>query len=230
MSTLAQFRSSVAGEVGLLNTVAGDQGQIDLWVNQGVTDVMLRTNCRVRCANLTLTAGTSNYTLPTSVLKIMTADQVSSGINYQLDQTSLEDILAMRRASSAYVSPSQYYAVEGSDLFLIYPTPALSSDTVTFYYVPRPATLSVSSDSPSEIPSEFHPLVEYYAFYRAATYTDDSSSQGGQAYLQRYEMLLKQMKRDVGLKGNHRLPRASVRSARQLLPFHDRSTYPGGSY
>jgi len=226
MTTLAQFRSSVAGEIGLTNTVAGDQTSIDNWVNQGVTDVMVRTNCQVRCANLTLTAGVANYTLPTSILAIMTCDQVSSGINYQLEQAQLEDILAMRRASSAYVSPAQYYAVAGSDLFLIYPTPALSSDTVSIYYVPRPVVLSASSDSPSEIPSEFHPLVEYYAFYRAATYTDDSSSQGGQVYLQRYEMLIKQMKRNIGLAGNHRLPQASIRSLRQRLPFHDRSTYP----
>jgi len=229
MSTLAQFRSSVAGEIGLTNTSAGDQTQIDAWVNQGVTDVLLRTSCQVRCANLTLTVGTSNYTLPTNILRIVSTYQVSSSISYQLQEVNLDDLLALRRATAGNVSPSQYYAVAGADLFLIYPTPA-SADTVTFYYVPRPATLSASSDTPSEIPSEFHPLVEYFAFYRAATYTDDTSSQLGQQYLQRYEMLIKQMKRDIGLKGNHRLPVASIGSQRRSIPFHDRSVYPGGGY
>ena len=225
MSTLAQFRSSVAGEIGLTNTTAGDQGQIDSWVNQGVIDVMLRTSCQVRCATLTLTVGTSNYTLPTSIHRIVSAYQVASSVSYALEEVNLDDILEMRRATTANVSPAQYYAVAGADLFLIYPTPA-SADTVTLYYVPRPVVLSASSDTPTEIPSEFHPLVEYFAFYRGATYTDDTTSQVGLSYLQRYETLVRQMKRDIGLKGNHRLPRASVTNGRRSLPFHDRSKYP----
>lgn len=225
MSTLAQFRSSVAGELGLTNTVAGDQTQIDLWVNQGVTDVMLRTNCQMEPATLALTAGTSDYELDTSILKIYDAYVTVGGNPYWMEFTSVDQVLAMRRSSTESVSPAQYYAVGGANLFMIYPAPA-TADTVTMYYLPRPAVLSVSSSSPTEIPAEFHPCVEYYAFYRGASFTDDTSSQGGQSYLQRYELLLRQMKRSVGLKGNHRLPPATVRRARSTVPFHDRSRYP----
>lgn len=52
-TTLAQYRSAISSKLGLENTTAADQGFIDLWVNEGVTDVMIRTDCRVRAAALT---------------------------------------------------------------------------------------------------------------------------------------------------------------------------------
>lgn len=222
---LTQFRSSVAGELGLTNTTAGDQTQIDAWVNQGVTDVMLRLNCQMEPATMSLTAGTGDYELDTGILKIYDAYVTYAGAPYWMERTSVDQILAMRRTTTANVSPAQYYSVGGGNLFMVYPSP-ITDDTVTIYYLPRPATLSVSSDSPDEIPAEFHPCVEYYAFYRGGSFTDDTSSQGGAAYLQRYEALIRQAKRDIGLKGHHRMPPAEVRRNRSTIPFHDRSRYP----
>lgn len=225
MTTLAQFRTAVATEIGLDNSTSGDQTLIDSWVNEGVTDVLKRTSCRQRSGTLTLTAGTADYTLDTTIMRIFNAYVTSGGINYWLEEISVDDLLAMRRASSSNVSPAQYYAVAGADLFLIYPTPA-AADTVSIYYVPRPTVLSVSSDSPSEIPAEFHNTVEFYAEARAASMSDDAGSQMGNFYLGRYEQEIKRMRRLVQLKGNHRMPLASRRSAVSRMPFHDRSTYP----
>jgi hypothetical protein len=225
MTTLAQYRSAVASNVGLDNTVAGDQGFIDIWVNEGVTDLMMRTKCKMSSADMALTAGTPDYTLDAAVLDIYTAYVTVSGVPYWLEVTSVDDILAMRRSTTANVSPAQYYAFGGSNMFLIYPTPA-TADTITIYYLPRPATMTAASASPDEIPSEFHPAIEYYALMRAASFADDASAQEGQAYQQQYEMWVKRIKRWVGLKGNHRLPRAGVRRNRNTIPFHDRSRYP----
>lgn len=227
--TLAQFRTAVASKIGLDNSTSGDQTLIDGWINEGVTDVLMRTECRIRPGTLTLAAGTADYTLDTSILKIYDAYVTVSGIAYWLEVATVDDILAMRRTTTANVSPAQFYAVGGSDLFMIYPTPA-TADTVNIYYVPRPATLSVSSDTPSEIPSEFQKAVEFYALREAADMSDDQSSQGGATYQVIYEQWLKRINKWVWMKGNHRLPRASVRRNRSTIPFHDRSRYPGGDY
>lgn len=225
MATLAQFRSSVAAELGLTNTVAGDQTQIDQWVNQGVTDVMMRTGCQMESATAALSAGVGDYELGTSPLKIYDAYVSVGGNPYPVEYTSVDYILALRRSGLTAVSPMQYYAVGGSNLLMVHPIPA-TDDTLYMYYTPRPATLSVSSDSPSEIPEEFHPAVEFYAFYRGASFSDDTSSQGGQSYLQQYELWIRRIKRWVGLKGNHRLPAAQIRRRSSTIPYHDRSVYP----
>ena len=38
MTTFATFRSNVANKIGLDNTVSGDQGLIDSWINEGYVD------------------------------------------------------------------------------------------------------------------------------------------------------------------------------------------------
>lgn len=225
MTTLTQYRSAVASKIGLDNSVGGDQPFIDLWVNEGVTDVLMRTDCRIRAADMAMTAGVSNYTMDTSIMKIYDAYVTVSGIAYWLEVTTIDEILAMRRTTTANVSPAQFYAVAGSDMLLVYPAPA-TADTLTIYYVPRPTTLSAGSDTPSEIPSEFHKAVEFYALREAADYSDDSTSQGGMAYQQLYEQWIKRIKKWVWLKGNHRMPRATVRRNRASIPFHDPSRYP----
>lgn len=226
MTTLAQFRTAVSAEVGLDNTASGDQPLIDNAVNEAVTDVVLRTRCRVRAATLALTIGTKDYTIDTAVLLILDAYLTMAGIDYPLERVGVDELLTWRRASVGNVSPAQMYAVAGSDLFMIYPTPA-TADTITFYYVPRPATLSVSSDTPSEVPAEFHPAVTLYADWQLASLADDNSSQNGAAYQARYEQEIRRIKRWVGLKGNNRLPRATIRRNRGApLEYHDRSRYP----
>ncbi len=225
MSTLAQFRTAVAGRIGLDNTVAGDQPDIDLWVNQGVTDVMMRTACQLLPGSMGLTVGVNDYTLDPAILKIYDMYLLSSGVPYWLEFTSVDNILMYRRATVANVSPVQFYAVGGSDLLMVYPTPSLA-DTLYTYYIPRPATISAASATPTEIPSEFHKAIEYYALAQAADQTDDTTSQGGQTYLQQYELWIHRIKRWVAFKGNHRQPRAVVRRNRMAIPFHDRSTYP----
>lgn len=211
--------------MGMDNTVSGDQTAIDLWVNEGVTDLMMRTGCRMRSATLAMTAGTADYTLDTTILKIYDAYVTVSGIAYWLEVVSVDEILAMRRTTTANVSPAQFYAVGGSDLLMIYPTPA-SADTLNIYYVPRPAVLSASASSPDEIPAEFHKAVEFYALREAADATDDQSSQDGLAYQQLYEQWVRRVNKWVALKAHHRMPHATVSRSRMTIPFHDPSRYP----
>ncbi len=225
MTTLAQYRTAVSSKVGLDNSTVGDQGLIDGWVNEGVLDLLMRTGCRVRTANMTLTPTIPNYSLDAQILKIIDIEVTSSGIASWMEQATIEDINALRRSSAAFTSPAQYFAVLGSDMIAVYPTP-LTADELTIYYVPRPVTLSASSDSPDEIPAEFQKAIEYYALSEAADMSDDQGTQMGMLYLNKYEQWIKRIKRWVNMKGHHRMPNATVRGASPVLPFRDRSTYP----
>lgn len=154
---------------------------------------------------MSLTAGTEDYTLDTSILRILDIFITSSSQDYSMERVSVDDILRFRRAAAATSSaPVTYYAVAGSNLLMVYPTPA-SADTVTVYYVPRPATLSADDDTPSEIPSEFHKLVEWYALAEAADYDDDGSSGVGQLYLAKYEEGIARARATQSRKGSTRL-------------------------
>ena len=225
-TTLAQYRSAVSSKLGLDNSTSGDQGFIDLWVNEGVTDVLMRTSCRVRCATMTLTAGTWKYTLDSSIMLIKQMWVTSGGQDYRLTQVTDDELIAMQVLSSTPISPIQYYAVGGSDFLLLYPTPSLSTDTLNIEYIPRPTVLSASSDTPSEIPSQYQKAVEFYACREAAEFSGDTDSQFGARYAQSYELWIRRIKKWVALSGNHRLPRAVVAYGRPYLVPHDRSRYP----
>lgn len=226
MTTLATFRTNISAKIGLDNSTTGDQSLIDGWVNDAYVDVVRRTNCKVQSATASLTSGTKDYTLTTlfsSVMKLIEIYVTSSGSDYKLARTTPDKIVSMRLSSSANVSPAQYYAVAG-DLLMIYPTPA-AADTVTAYYVKQPTALSVSSDSPSDVPTEYHKLLEWYALAEAGDYDDDQSSAQGERYRQRYEFELVRMKRDLALRGDNRLPRVKTNPRRFPVP-NDHSVYP----
>lgn len=224
-TTLAQYRSAVASKVGLTNDTTGDQGFIDLWVNEGVLDVMMRTDMQIRCATMTLAAGVWKYTIDNAILKIRNAWLTTTTGGYELERMSVDDIIEMQLATNAAVSPAQYYGFAGSDFFLIYPAPA-GADTLNIFYVPRPATLALSSDTPTSIPPEYQKAVEFYALREAADFSDDGTSQMGNQYLQMYEAWIKRIKKDMQMSGGHRMANATVRPPRSRIPFHDRSRYP----
>lgn len=179
---------------------------MDEWINQAVTDVVLRTRCKVSSTTIAMSAGTKDYTLDTAILQILEAYITSSNQDYALERITVEEILRLRRTTASNTSPARYYALAGANLLMVWPTPS-ASDTITVYYVPRPATLSSGSDTPSEIPTEFHKLVEWYALAEAADYDDDGSSGVGAYYLQRYEKGIAEAKKAIARKGRTRLAR-----------------------
>lgn len=229
--TLTQYRTAIASEIGLDNSTSGDQTQIDKWVNEGVVDFVMRTGCYVVSATISLSAGTSDYSNAfTAAMDIKTIYTTSGGVNFPISRVDIDTLLQMRQASSTYSSPTQFFAFAGANLLMVYPTPSIaasasSPDTLTAYYIPTPTTLSVSSDTPPEIPGEFHPAVEQYALMRAARYSDDSTSQQGAMYEQSYERWVRRGSRAVAMAGSHRLAPMPRRDSRGV-PYHDRSRYP----
>ena len=229
MSTLATLRSSVASIIGLDNTTSGDQTLIDQFLNEGYANVLRETRCYVQSSStaISLSADTKDYTLDTGILLIIEAYVTSSGQDYRMQRVSVEQLLEYRRNGTTTASdPPVYYALAGANLLMVYPTPG-SGQTVTIYYVPRNDTLSASAESPSFVPTEYHWVIERYALHRAADYDDDTSSEQGQRYLKEYQEGINRMRRDIALKGNHRLPRAVIPGAnRKAVPHrNDTDTY-----
>lgn len=181
---------------------------------------MLRTGCKVISDNPTLTAGTGDYTLDTDILHIVDAYLTSGGESYRLDRVSHFELLELRRAQGSTDSPARVYATMGSNLLLVYPTPD-AADEMTVYFVPRPATLSDGAHTPSEIPAEFHPAVEFYALARLASMRDDQTSAQGQRYAETYEQWVSKAKKAINRMGGSRLAPARV-GRRRLVP-HDPS-------
>jgi hypothetical protein len=224
MATLAQFRSRVQAKIGLDATASGtDEVLLDSWINEGVTDFLLQTQCKVISATMTMIVGTSDYTLDTAILVIKDVYITSGSDLTGLEQWSPYELLARRRANTTQSSPATAYAVMGGNLFLVYPTPS-AADVITLYYVPRPVTLSAGGDTPSEIPVEFHKAVEYYALAQAADYDDDASSAQGLRYRDLYLSEVGKARKYLNVKGNARLPRAVVGRRRLVSPRND--VYP----
>jgi len=135
-----------------------------------------------------LVRGTSRpkvSTTPLAILEVWT--ESADGLTVPFERTTSEHIFKLRAGlTTNNGSPLRYYAVEGADLFLVWPTPT-AADTIKVLYVPRPTALSATGDSPSYIPSEFHKALEFYALWQAADYDDDGSSQVGEVYRVQYE-------------------------------------------
>jgi hypothetical protein len=202
-----------------LDTTASgaDEVEIDRRVNEGATDFMLRTGIKVQQGNPTLTADEGDYTLDTDILDIVDVYASSSSQDYRMERVGVPELLEMRRGASAMVGPARYYATAGANLLMVYPTPT-GADELTVYFVPRPVTLSAGSDTPSEIPVEYHPAVEMYALWRLGSMRDDQTSSQGSRYKEEYEALVLRARRTVALMGGDP-PRGRVRrpSRRKLL-------------
>lgn len=212
MSTLTDFRAAVSAKIGLENTSGGDQPLIDGWVNEGVVEVIVRSRCKVSTTTLSLVAGTSDYTLATTILamnEIYNTD-ASSSVLYRMNRVSPDQIINFRVGTQNQGAPPvRFYALNGASLLMVYPTPA-AADVLTFYYVPRPATLSTGSDTPSDIPAEWHKTVEYYACWQAGQFSNDGASQNGNLYRALYEDELRKFIKAARQRGGRKMSPAVV--------------------
>ena len=136
-------------------------------------------------------------------------------------RTTPEDILRRRIGTSGTnISPARYFATQGMDMFMIWPTPS-SADSVSVYYVARPTALSASADTPTDIPSQFHNLVEWKACAEASSYADYQLYRGRllptidpSRWYSLYERGLKDLRKSAAHMGGRRL--APVRIGRRL--------------
>lgn len=228
---LSDFRTRVASVIGLDSNVGAERTLIHSWVNEAVIDLLTRTRCTVNFTEMATTANEWKYHLDEDIIAIKEMWRETSGTTSPLMmQVSPADIIDYRRSSAVPASTSStYFAVEGANLLLLYPTPS-EAFNLSLFYVPRPTALSGESDDPSDatfgrIPLEYHPAIEAYALMKAADYADDASSQQGDRYRRDYEQALARIKREMNTKTGVRLARARRPNDRGYLRRpHDPST------
>lgn len=228
---LGQFRTRVSSVIGLDTGVGTTELDLmDDWVNEAVIDLLTRTRCTVNFTTMATTADQWQYHLDDDIIAIKEMWRETSGTTSPvMTQVSPADILEYRRASAVPASSyATYWAVEGANLLLLYPTPS-EAYNLSLHYVPRPTALSDVSDDPSDstfgrIPTEYHPALESYALMKAADYADDASSQQGDRYRRDYEQHIARIKREMNTKTGVRLARARRPSGLGRLRTHDPST------
>ncbi len=216
MSSLAQLRNKVQQKLGLDATAASaEETLLTEWINEAIVDVLLRTRVNVNKATMTTTADEGDYTLSSSALTIEDLSyETASGMPVSLQRTTPDQIMRMRTITPAVNSNPRFYAFNGSDMFMFYPTSS-TVDTITVYYVPRPTAMSISSHDPSNetyggIPSEYHKAIELYALAEAAEFTDHQPSGFGAAFRQQYEAKLVELKRAKRHRGGRSLGNATL--------------------
>lgn len=229
MATLTQLETNVGSELGLDYTGA-DKTLLDQRLNQAVRRVLLDTMCYVTSATMSESAGAGDYTLDSNILRVVGWQWSGTNSLYSVPQrTSVPEILRLRSAAQASSTtyPASFYAVSGSNLLMVYPTPA-AADTITIYYVPKPTEMSSASHDPSSatyggIPVEYHDAIEFYALWRLASFADDSSSAQGERYHQLYDAEIKRIRKEVRWHGGAP-PKAVANPRRRRLAPHDPSS------
>lgn len=230
MATLAMMRTEVLATLGL-NPGTGTQDYVQATnkLNEAVVDVVLNTRCYITASTMNTTAGEGDYTMDAAIMHIeYVTNEISGGNTYRLELVRPQDILEMRLSASSDRSPSRYFAVQGSDMFMLYPTPS-AADVIKVYYTPHPTALSNPSDDPSSqtlggIPAEFHRAVVLYALSHLADQDDDQSSGQGVRYQQDYERMLVRIRKHVSFKGGTTLPGFRLKRPRRFYAPHDPST------
>lgn len=145
-STYADIKNEVIAKLRLDAT--NDASKVGDWVNQVYAEVCVETESEQASTTQTMTPGTSEYTLASSVLRIKQAYVTPSGGQQSrpLVPVSLEQVLEWLGDNPGNSTPTHYCFV-GRGKIKFFPTPA-AADVVTYYYVALPTALSGSTDVP----------------------------------------------------------------------------------
>lgn len=185
---LSNLRSAVAFKSRMSTADATELARIDAWLNEAYEDIVLRTHCKVSHGTVQTTANEWRYDLPTAALDILELwVEDADGRRLEFERTDAEHLLRLRTALTVDDGGAlRYFAVEGSNFLLVWPTPS-SVVTINLLYVPRPTSMSATADTPSYVPAEHHKALEYYALWQAAQGNHEAISQMGEYYRSLYE-------------------------------------------
>lgn len=212
-----RLKARVVTELGGYN-VTDDATFLGEIANEAVRDVLLQTGVKVVVRTVALTAGSSDYTLDDEVLLVKAAYLDGER---PLQQVTPDEMDWLRSTNPATDTDILRYALDGNDLFMVYPEPSAAT-TVYLRVVLKPTEMSSDAHDPKDatyggVPTEFHPAVLAYMLWKAGSGDDDQSSGQGERYREDYEREIKKVRRYVNMKGNVKLPRATV-GRRRLVP------------
>lgn len=224
--TYGWMKQRVQSWLGLQDeSQVGSYGEGQMVANllyEGTIDVLARTKCVVRCVQLRVTAGQSEYLLDHAILALV---DVEDGWREKArrDQTPYQSnaIIVYPSGTDGPVSSSPSFTLIRSDVLRVQPTPSVDG-TIQVWAVMRPQQMLADTDSPGmeafgAIPDEWHDAIIGYALWKAADYTDDGGSQNGEYYRVLYEGQdgrggrLAQIRMAANKRGTAKAPRRRVK-------------------
>jgi hypothetical protein len=191
--TVLQLQTRVARVVGLSLTVSADMALMLGWYNDAVEQFLRETKLNVRPASLSVTAGQDDYTLDDDILSMQSLwFQPASGSTSMMIPIAPEDMAQIRMFNIDGAGPPVRYALLGAHTLQIHPEPSDNGDLLHILYVPRPAALSASSDSPAatalgNIPGEYHVILEAYVKWKAGESEEHRPSDNGLQFQAEWE-------------------------------------------
>lgn len=220
MATLTQMRDLVTGIIAALDqSDTAELALVDRWINEGIVRVVTDTHCDIAETTISLTAGVDDYVLASTILELRA---VLASDATPLKRKEPHEIDEYRRSSVSADPSSFVYALDGADHLMLYPAPS-ANGTLNIRYIPVPATLSTAGNSPTEVPTPWHHVIEFWALYRAAQYDQHKASNQGQQFLDDYNREIARMKKSIRRKGGDRNPRKVPGSSSGWNPPHDNS-------
>lgn len=222
--TLAKLRERVDANVGTKSATTGedDQTLVTDDINEAYEDILVKTKCKVRRVEMDFTGEEQEYSLPTEALAIIEVYSSSDSEAHMMERQTIQQMIRHRRSEVG--SPAKFYCVLGSDYLEVWPPPA-AGDTITTYYVPRPAPLTDAAHIPSDVPAEFHQGLEFYASWRAAMRDEQKASSFGAVYKGLYNELISDIKKANKVKGGVRFGRAWIGQRNRHVRLNN-SQYP----
>jgi len=189
--TLGEMQDFVVAALGLEDIDSYNEvTMVNMWLNQGVIDMLARTRCVARCVRLETQNGVDTYTLDHGILALIDMDnsaQVAddSGAVYTVPRR-----FRAGRTDVVTIQPS--FRLIRSDVIQIVPTPSVDGMIVQCWAVLRPLAMANTDDDLGDekfgaIPDEFQDAVITYALWKCGDYGDDTSSQQGERYRTLYE-------------------------------------------
>lgn len=205
----------------------GNRTQIKLHINEAIKQVDALLRPQILKVTKTLVASQNDYSIATDFLLTNVGEirhidytSISGSSPYPLEETGAERIRELRRTltTSTFVN---LYALDGLDLFLIYPTTTAVGDSVTISYAPIPADLVNTGDIPVGLPALWHEIYEIAAIQSAMRIQDP---QGAMAYGILYDKKLGDYRKWRNRRSTTLSRRAVIgRYGRRMRP-HDNST------
>lgn len=167
--TYAELRTYVLNRLTISTAETARITQVNTAINQARYRLSAQFRLKKATTTLDFVADTETVTLPSDVVEILgiyTSDWLLQPIT--------EQEFAELTSVNTTIGP-QVYIVDGSSTTLrLRPIPSESeTGALSVSYVQRPAALSADSDTPSEMPAEFHDLIAEEAISKIAMSEED---------------------------------------------------------